>query len=122
MNADAIARGLNGFNPESEAAKAGRVMLDHLRELAARRADFSFETTLAGRAYAGWLTELKATGYQVHLYYYWLNSPEPAIAGCGAGPGGRPPHPRADDPAAVRPERAELLRAVTLAGGHVGGV
>lgn len=50
VNADAIARGLNGFHPESEAAKAGRLMLDHLHELAAAGKDFSFETTLSGRA------------------------------------------------------------------------
>lgn len=31
-NADAIARGLNAFDVESVAAKAGRIMLDHLRE------------------------------------------------------------------------------------------
>ena len=79
VNADAIARGLNGFNPESEAAKAGRVMLDHLRELAARRADFSFETTLAGRTYAATLADLKAVGYEVYLFYYWLDSPETSI-------------------------------------------
>jgi predicted ABC-type ATPase len=79
VNADTIARGLNGFNPESEAAKAGRIMLEHLRELAARRADFSFETTLAGRAYAPWLAELRAGGYEVYLYYYWLRSPEISI-------------------------------------------
>ena len=79
VNADAIARGLNGFDPESEAAKAGRIMLEHMRELAERRVDFSFETTLAGRAYASWLASLRATGYEVYLYYFWLRSPELAI-------------------------------------------
>ena len=79
VNADAIARGLNGFNPEGEAAKAGRIMLDHLHELAARQEDFSFETTLAGRAYAGWLGGLKAAGYEIFLYYFWLDSPETSI-------------------------------------------
>jgi predicted ABC-type ATPase len=80
VNADAIARGLNGFNPEAEAAKAGRVMLDHLRELTAGRKDFSFETTLAGRAYAPWLSELRGVGYEVYMYYYWLAAPELAVA------------------------------------------
>lgn len=80
VNADAIARGLNGFNPEGEAAKAGRIMLDHLHDLAARREDFSFETTLAGRAYAGWVGGLKAAGYEIVLYYFWLDSPETSIA------------------------------------------
>ena len=80
VNADAIARGLNGFHPEGEAAKAGRLMLDHLRELAAAGKDFSFETTLSGRAYAPWLAGLRASGYEVYLYYYWLRSPELSIA------------------------------------------
>jgi predicted ABC-type ATPase len=78
-NADAIARGLNAFDPESEAVKAGRIMLEHLRELAAARRSFAFETTLAARTYARWLGELKRDGYAVHLLYYWLRSPEIAI-------------------------------------------
>jgi predicted ABC-type ATPase len=79
VNADAIARGLNAFDLESEAVKAGRIMLDHLRELAARRKSFAFETTLAARTYAVWLAELKASGYAVHLFYYWLDRPELSI-------------------------------------------
>jgi predicted ABC-type ATPase len=79
VNADAIARGLNGLNPESEAVRAGRIMLTQLDELSKGRADFAFETTLAARTYAGWLATLRATGYQVFLYYYWLNSPDLAI-------------------------------------------
>ncbi|MDY3560517.1 zeta toxin family protein [Gemmata sp. JC673] len=78
-NADAIARGLNAFDVESVAAKAGRVMLDHLHELAAARRSFAFETTLSGRAYARWLRELAQSGYAVHLLYYWLRSPDMAI-------------------------------------------
>src|SRR5262245_28569957 len=79
VNADAIARGLNGLNPESEAVRAGRIMLAQLDELAKERTDFAFETTLAARTYAGWLANLRATGYEVHLYYYWLDSAELAI-------------------------------------------
>lgn len=79
VNADAIARGLNGLNPEAEAVRAGRIMLQQLDELAAARADFAFETTLAARTYAGWLSGLRVTGYEVYLYYYWLDSPELAI-------------------------------------------
>ena len=78
-NADTIARGLNAFDVESVAAKAGRVMLDHLHELAAARRSFAFETTLSGRAYAPWLRRLAESGYAVHLLYYWLRAPEMAI-------------------------------------------
>ncbi|MCI0703338.1 MAG: zeta toxin family protein [Planctomycetia bacterium] len=78
-NADTIARGLNAFDPESEAIKAGRIMLEHMRELAKARRSFAFETTLAARTYARWLGELKRDGFAVHLFYYWLDSPELAI-------------------------------------------
>lgn len=79
VNADAIARGLNGLNPEAEAIRAGRIMLTQLDELTKERADFAFETTLAARTYAGWLANLRATGFEVYLYYYWLRAPELAI-------------------------------------------
>lgn len=80
VNADAIARGLNGLNPEAESFRAGRIMLDQMNDLARRRQDFAFETTLSARTYAVWLRELRAMGYEVFLYYYWLNSPDIAIA------------------------------------------
>ena len=78
-NADAIARGLNAFDPESEAVQAGRVMLTHMHAMVAARRSFAFETTLAARTYARWLGELKQAGYAVHLFYYWLESPDTAI-------------------------------------------
>ena len=55
-------------------------MLEQLKELATQRANFAFETTLAGRTYAGWLDSLRESGYGVHLFYFWLNSVETAIA------------------------------------------
>jgi len=79
VNADTIARGLNAFDPESQAIRAGRVMLEHLRNLAADRRSFAFETTLAARTYASWLDELRRAGYAVHLFYYWLESADLAI-------------------------------------------
>ncbi len=79
-NADAIARGLNSLNPESEAFLAGKIMLDWMRKLAEQRRDFAFETTLSARTYAPWLKGLKASGYEIYLYYYWLRSAETAIA------------------------------------------
>lgn len=78
-NADAIARGLNAFDPESEAMKAGRIMLEHLRGMAAARRSFAFETTLAARTYARWLADLRRDGYAVHLFYFWLESADAAI-------------------------------------------
>lgn len=80
VNADAIARGLNGLNPEAESFRAGRIMLEQMNDLARRREDFAFETTLSARTYAPWLRDLRLTGYEVFLYYYWLDSPDLAIS------------------------------------------
>src|SRR5262249_38672344 len=69
VNADTIARGLSAFAPESVAIEAGRLMLKRLDELAASRADFAFESTLASRSFASYLRRLKDAGYNIELYY-----------------------------------------------------
>jgi predicted ABC-type ATPase len=80
VNADFIAQGLAGFDRESVASEASRVMLERLRALAARGANFGFETTLAGRSYAPWLRKLRGSGYAIHLVYFWLRSVDLAVA------------------------------------------
>jgi predicted ABC-type ATPase len=62
VNADVIAQGLSGFAPEAAALRAGRIMLEQLKELADQRTNFAFETTLAGRAYAGEYTIIALMG------------------------------------------------------------
>lgn len=57
VNADVIAQGLSGFASENVALRAGRLMLERLKELAANEADFAFETTLASRTFAKLLKE-----------------------------------------------------------------
>ena len=76
VNADVIARGLSGFDPDRAAIRAGRIMLDRLNELAGQGVSFAFETTLSGRAFAPWLEQLLITGYEFHLYYLWVQSPD----------------------------------------------
>lgn len=76
VNADVIARGLSASDPESVAFTAGRLMLERIRELAARRVDFAFETTLASRTFAPWIRRWSAEGYEVHLVYVWIPNPE----------------------------------------------
>jgi predicted ABC-type ATPase len=80
VNADVIARGLSGFEPDRVAIAAGRIMLARLKDLATRRADFAFETTLATRSFAPWLRDLRLAGYDVHLLFLWLSSADLAIA------------------------------------------
>lgn len=80
VNADTIAQGLSAFKPEGAAFYAGRIMLKRIHYLAKERMDFAFETTLASRTYAPWITELKQNGYIFHLVFLWLPSEEFAIA------------------------------------------
>lgn len=79
VNADAIAKGLSAFRPESVAIEAGRIMLARLHELAARRASFAFETTLASRTFAPWIKRLIADGYAFRLIFLWLPSADHAV-------------------------------------------
>jgi predicted ABC-type ATPase len=72
VNADLIAAGLSPFAPGHAAFEAGRIMLARLRELVAQRADFSFETTLSGRAYAPLLKEMRAAGYHIWMDFLWI--------------------------------------------------
>lgn len=79
VNADEIAKGLSGFQPETVALQAGRLMWERLEELAAGRKSFAFETTLASRTYAPWIVKRRAEGYQTRLVFIWLPSAELAI-------------------------------------------
>lgn len=79
VNADTIARGLSAFAPESVAFAAGRIMLRRLHDLAASRADFAFETTLASRSYLPWLAGMRQSGYRIHLIYLYVNDPEISV-------------------------------------------
>ena len=79
VNADTIAEGLSAFAPENASFEAGRVMLSRLRELAADRQDFAFETTLATRSYARWLKGLQTDGYRLSLVFLYLRKVETAI-------------------------------------------
>jgi len=79
VNADVIARGLSAFDPEGAAIEAGRVMLTRLKELAASRASFAFETTLASKTFAPWIRRLCAIGYEFHLVFLYLPSAEMAM-------------------------------------------
>ncbi len=79
VNADEIAKGLSGFQPESVAMQAGRLMWERLEELVASRKSFAFETTLASRTYAPWIVKRRAEGFRARLVFIWLPSPEEAI-------------------------------------------
>ncbi len=79
VNADVIAQGLCAYKPETVAIQAGRIMLNKIHNLADEKENFAFETTLASRTFSTWIPKLKKNGYQFHLVFLWLKSPELAV-------------------------------------------
>ncbi|OGR90002.1 MAG: hypothetical protein A2992_00415 [Elusimicrobia bacterium RIFCSPLOWO2_01_FULL_59_12] len=79
VNADMIAKGLSPYSPAAAAIEAGRLMLGRIKELAAQRKDFGFETTLSGKTYISLFKKLRAYGYRVHLFYLWLPNVDTAL-------------------------------------------
>lgn len=79
VNADFIASGLSRYHPEKVAFKAGRLMLEKLKELSDSKVDFAFETTLSSRTFLPFLKENKQNGYTINIFYLWLDSYKAAI-------------------------------------------
>ncbi|GAB3919082.1 zeta toxin family protein [Larkinella terrae] len=76
VNADEIARGLSPFQPETVAFEAGRIMLQRIDYLLEHNVDFALETTLSTRSYVQTIKRAQAKGYEVRLFYVWLESVE----------------------------------------------
>ena len=74
VNPDLLAQGLSPTDITLSSLKAGRLTLRRMADLIARRVSFGFETTLAGRGHLKLLTDAKAAGYLIHLYYLWMPS------------------------------------------------
>jgi predicted ABC-type ATPase len=79
LNADLMAAGLSPFAPETQNVRAGRLLLQRIKELSRKRAEFGFETTLAGRTNIKLLGRMKAIGYRVVLFFLWLPNAEMAV-------------------------------------------
>ena len=79
INADLIAAGLSPFAPERAAVRAGRIMLDLMKECARKGESFAFETTLSDRGFARSIPVWRGAGYQVNLHFLSLPSAELAV-------------------------------------------
>jgi predicted ABC-type ATPase len=79
VNADLIAAGLAPFSPEAAAFRAGRLMLEEIRNHVHRRESFAFETTLSSLMYARLIPKWRRLGYRVRLIYLRLPNPEMAV-------------------------------------------
>jgi predicted ABC-type ATPase len=74
-----IAAGLSPFAPETQNIRAGRLLLERIKELSSARQDFGFETTLSGHSHARLLAEMRQSGYRVSLFFLWLPSADLAV-------------------------------------------
>ena len=80
VNSDEFAKSLSPFNPTAASITASRYMLRKIYYLLGREEDFCVETTLATRSLLGIINQAREKGYKIVLLYFWLNSPELAIA------------------------------------------
>ena len=80
INADLIAAGLSPFQPETVAVRAGRLMLEEIRERVRHRQSFAFETTLSGRTYVRMIRKWRDLGYHVKLIFLSLPNADMAVA------------------------------------------
>ena len=80
VNSDEFAKSLSPFNPSEASVSASRYMLQKIYYLLGNHMDFCVETTLATRSLMGIINDAKSRGYTVDILYFWLKSPEMAIA------------------------------------------
>lgn len=80
INADLIAAGLSPFIPEAAAIKAGRLMLEEIRQCVQQGESFALETTLSGLGYLQHIEQWRSLGYRVSLFFLSLPDAETAIA------------------------------------------
>lgn len=80
INADLIAAGLSPFSPEQVAIKSGKLVLEQIKEYSESNVDFGFETTMSGVTYLKYFKILKEKGYNLNIFFLWINSAQLAIA------------------------------------------
>ena len=80
VNADLIASGLSPFEPSAVGFRAGRLMLEMIKELSVREDSFAIETTMSGGLYRRWIPLWRERGYYVELHFLYLNSADLAVS------------------------------------------
>ncbi|HMB31415.1 MAG TPA: zeta toxin family protein [Desulfohalobiaceae bacterium] len=79
VNADNISLEIFGRHNHSNMVRPGKIMLRRIHELAKQKQDFAFETTLAPRSFAHWISSLTKQSYEFILLFIWLQSPDLAV-------------------------------------------
>lgn len=79
VNADEVAKTLPNYPSPAADLEAGRLVLIEMDDLAASRASFAVETTLAGRTLASRIGDLRRSGYLFHLRFVYAPDPDYCI-------------------------------------------
>ena len=79
LDPDAIARGMNPQDPSSAAIAAGREVLKRTADYLNRGVSFAVETTLSSRNRVDLIRQAKSRGYEIHLVFVGLDSPDRCI-------------------------------------------
>jgi predicted ABC-type ATPase len=74
LNPDVIASGIAPTDFEKASFYAGRVLLTEIKQRIKNGERFSFESTLSGRTWLPILQEAIQGGYQIKIYFIYLNS------------------------------------------------
>ena len=80
LNADEIAKSLPADYAGNRDLQAGRLLIERISALAAEGRSFAVETTLASRSLVPRLRDLQGVGWKVTLFYFYLPSPDMALA------------------------------------------
>ena len=80
LDPDAIATQLNPLNPSAAAIAAAKHVLNRTAAYLNQGASFAVETTMSSRGRVDLLRKAKSRGYEVHLVYIAMDSPERCIA------------------------------------------
>jgi len=80
LDPDAVARAINASNPREAAISAAREVLTRTRDYLQSGTTFALETTLSRRGTLKLIAEAPSRGFQIHLVFIALNSPEKCIS------------------------------------------
>ncbi len=74
LNPDLIAAGIAPYDFEKASFHAGRVLIGEVKSMIAQSDSFAFESTLSGRTWLAVLNDAIDQGYQVTIYFLYLDS------------------------------------------------
>lgn len=80
LDPDTIAISLNPLNPSAAAIAAAKTVLSRTAAYINEGVSFAIETTLSSRGRVNLLRKAKSRGYEIHLVFIGMDSPERCVA------------------------------------------